>query len=163
MSIERKSAVMISACMFAGSLFAAQIQADETLEQPTVTQFQMAAVIDHAQGRAVVAGDYDKAIAKLSDNQRYFESSTNLCVAYAMTGDLEKADVECSSALQISRRREIRRDIAVALSNLGVLKAVSGDLDGAQDDFSQAVRVNSKLSQASENLQLLQMNRASEA
>lgn len=163
MSIQRKTAVMISACMFAGSLLAAPTQAHEVLTQPTASGFQMAAVIDRAHGNAVVAGDYDQAIANLDDDQRYFESSTNLCVAYTMTGELEKADAECASALRISKRKEIRRDIAVALSNLGVLKAVSGDLDGAQEDFSRAIRVNRKLPYASENLQLLQVTIASEA
>ena len=163
MSIQRKTAVMISTCMVAGSLFAAPTQAQEAATQPTVAGFQMAAVIDHAQGQAVVAGDYGQAIASLGNTRRYFESSTNLCVAYTMTGELEKANAECATALKISKRKETRRDIAVALSNLGVLKAVSGDLDGAKSDFDRAVRVNSTLRQANDNLELLQVNRESDA
>ena len=156
MNFQRKIAALCGAGLFAGTLFAVPAVAHEAAEASVASGFQMSAVIDRARGNAVVAGDYQAAIEKLgARDRRHFESSTNLCVAYAMTGDLEKADVECAAAVQMSEKAEVRRDIAVALTNRGVVKAVSGDLSGARQDFDRALEIDGGLRQASDNLQLL--------
>ena len=156
MSTQRKLTALLGACAITGALNAASTHAGETTATPAAAGYQMAAVIDRARGNIVLAGDYDRAIAKLGGRPRAdFESSTNLCVAYTMTGAMEQADAACAAALASSQETEVRRDIAVALSNLGVVKAVKGDLSGARRDFSRALELESDLRQASKNLQRL--------
>ncbi|MEM1372557.1 MAG: hypothetical protein AAGG72_10080 [Pseudomonadota bacterium] len=156
MTIRGKKVVWASITWFAASVFVASVNADDAELESANSRYQMAAVIDRARGNAVMAGDYQKAIAKLdSRGLKCFEASTNLCVAYTMTGELEKADQACAAALMLSKKSEERRDMAVALSNLGVVKAIGGDHRGAREDFSRALELNAGLQQASENLQRL--------
>jgi Flp pilus assembly protein TadD len=128
-------------------------------------QYQLSAVIDQAQGEAVLSGNYEKAIAKLSGRGQRFEASTNLCVAYALSGDLQAADSACTTAIAISKRnvrhagpasvRDQLRDFAVALSNQGVVMALRGDMHGAQRYFTEAVELQAGVPQASNNLSRL--------
>ena len=128
--------------------------------------YQMAAVSDRAYGKTILSGDYDKAIAKLSGRGNRFAASTNLCVAYAATGALEDADQACSQALAFSEREARHasavnvhaqiRDLAIALSNQGVVKAMRGDRESAQRYFSEAVSLRTNLEHASSNLNRLQ-------
>lgn len=164
MTSELKSVALFGACAIAGNVLAVAVQADESAQALTAAGYQMAAVSDRARGSAVLGGDYDEAIDDLGgQSRRRFASSTNLCVAYTMTGDLEKATVECGAALKLSERAAVRRDIAVALSNLGVIKAVRGDVIGARQDFSKAISIHGELRPASDNLQRLSEASASGA
>lgn len=156
MTIESKTVALFGACVIAGNVLAVDAQADDSAQALTAAGYQMAAVSNRARGSVVLGGNYDQAIDDLGgQSRRHFASSTNLCVAYTMTGDLEKADAECGAALKLSERASVRRDIAVALSNLGVIKAVRGDVIGAQQDFSKALSIHGELRQASDNLQRL--------
>ncbi|MEM1188601.1 MAG: hypothetical protein AAGI72_08750 [Pseudomonadota bacterium] len=132
------------------------VEAEAEAASDSASGYQMTAVIDRARGKSVLAGDYESAIERLMGQRRKrFESSNNLCVAYAMTGDFDRADAACADALKLSEESRIRRDKAVALSNIGVLKALGGDLSGARADFSKALDLSGELSQASDNLSLL--------
>jgi tetratricopeptide (TPR) repeat protein len=162
--MQSNTGALLSAAALAANMLAVSATAHEAVPESTVAGYQMAAVIDRAHGNVVLSGDYGKAIEDLgSRNRRHFESSTNLCVAYTMSGDLERADIECAAALELSEKSAVRRDIAVALSNRGVVKAVSGDLNGARRDFSRALEINADLRQASDNLQILRESDASDA
>lgn len=164
MTIETKTVALLSACVIAGSMLSTSAQAHEPTAESLASRYKMAAVSDRARGNVVLAGDYAKAIEVLgSKSGKHFASSTNLCVAYTMTGDLEKAGTECDVALTLSEDSAVRRDTAVALSNRGVVKAVSGDVSGAQQDFTRALEINRKLLEASENLQTLRETSASDA
>ncbi len=164
MTTQRNIAALLSAFAFAATMTAAPASAGEPAGTPSASGYQMTAVINRAHGNAVLAGEYRDAIANLDSNSRKgFESSTNLCVAYTMIGELHKADAECAAALKLSERTDVRRDIAVALSNLGVVKAVNGDLGGAQRDFSRALELKSDLRQASDNQELLRHAAATDA
>ena len=152
-------ATLFCAFVGAGSLISSSAQAEEKMAANAASGYQMAAVIDRARGGVVLAGDYGKAIEELDAKRpKQFEASTNLCVAYTMTGDLDRADAECAEALVLSEKAHVRRDIALALSNLGVVKAMSGDLDSARVNFNRALELNADLRQASDNLQNLQGN-----
>ncbi|MFK7830500.1 MAG: hypothetical protein AB8B57_12050 [Congregibacter sp.] len=145
----------------------------ETHSASAITQYQMAAISNRAHGRAVLSGDYDKAITQLLGQQQRFESSTNLCVAYTLNGDLDKAGGACKTALRISEqnarllnpRREVvvRRDLAIALSNQGVLLAISGDLGGARQNFAKAVELHTDIQQATVNLTQAVATRAADS
>ncbi|WOJ94804.1 hypothetical protein R0135_06450 [Congregibacter variabilis] len=165
MKIQDKTTAFFGACLIAGNMLCVSAQAQETLIDESLTsRYKMAAVSNRARGNVVLAGDYEKAIEVLdSKGAKQFASSTNLCVAYTMTGELQKADLECGTALKLSQEKAAGRDMAVALSNLGVLKAVSGDLSGARQDFTRALELNRKLSEASDNLQILRDAHASGA
>jgi tetratricopeptide (TPR) repeat protein len=164
MRIRESAAVLLSAVAIAGNV-AAQAPAHDAGTSIS-RAFQMAAVIDRARGDAVLAGNYGRAIEALErSGRKHFASRTNLCIAYTLSGDLAKADAECGAALRLSKdkvehasdstRRVARRDVAVALSNLGVVKAVSGDLSGAYQDFTLAVEIDPRMRQADANLQKL--------
>jgi len=126
--------------------------ADRAAQSPA---WRMTAVVDRAQGRALVAGDYRRVIDRLSAQHGGFEATTNLCVAYALSGDLAKADAECARALALSKSASTPRDTALALTNLGVLRAAHGDLGAARSNFSRALELDRGLLQASDNLQRL--------
>lgn len=163
MKMQRSIATLFCAVVGAGSLNTVPVQADEKMAASAASGYQMAAVIDRARGGVVLAGDYGKAIEELGAKRpKKFEASTNLCVAYTMTGDLDRADAECAEALAQSEKTDVRRDIALAWSNLGVVKAVSGDLKGARRSFRRALEISADLRQASDNLRLLQSTEASE-
>ncbi len=161
MTYQPKTAIVLGAFGIA-SVLPAAVQADSAHRQRAVDDLQMAAVVDRAEGQAVVAGDYESAIQGLERKQRHgFEASTNLCVAYTKTGALAKADRACAAALELSEEAAVRRDIAVALSNLGVLKAINGDLSGARKSFTRAIELRAQVPQANDNLGVLIDARAS--
>lgn len=171
MKIRAKYAVLLSAIIYAGNI-GAETSAHQVAEGSRPA-YHMAAVVDRARGDMVVSGEYTRAIEALeSQAHRPFASRTNLCVAYALSGDLGKADVECGAALRLSRdkadkssgatRRAARRDMALALSNMGVVRAVSGDLIGAYADFNLAVELSPGMRQADANLRKLKQEVASD-
>lgn len=156
---ERTIVACCGVVTMASSLWvsAALAMTGETDGVAAAPRFQMTAVTDRALGEVVLAGDYGTAIRELEGaNYRRFESSTNLCVAYTLAGEYQKADEACAAAVELSERAAVRRDVAVALSNRGVLRAVSGDPSGARQDFSRALEIERGLYPANENLQLLE-------
>ncbi|MDJ0750070.1 MAG: hypothetical protein QNJ11_11330 [Woeseiaceae bacterium] len=140
-----------------------------------MTPFQMGIVVDEAHGRSIQTGNYEKAIARLTQRSpsklRTFSSQNNLCVAYVKTAELGKAAETCQAAVddmkklearasKKSRRslkhRAYRSDLAVALSNRGVLFAVSGETARARADFQAAMELGSRYARfAADNLNKL--------
>lgn len=120
--------------------------------------YEMAAIEDLAQGQQVVSGNYHAAIKELvgvrPNSNRHFAASTNLCVAYTVTKQFDKAASACDAAIESRRHvkyparwynaemtRTKVRDKAIAFLNRGVLKAVTGDTAGARQDFESANRL----------------------
>lgn len=126
--------------------------------------YVMAVFDDRAQGQQLVSGEYEGAIAALAEGGQgnaSLEVRNNLCVAYAMTKRLSKAEEACVQALRSSRKsaafwnhsyRRQREDRAVAYSNRGVIRAVSGDIEGAMEDFRRAVKLSGTFEPAAHNL-----------
>lgn len=148
-----KLGALLGAVVCSGAVVASSVQAEAA--DRAAPAWRMAAVVDRAQGRALVAGDYRRVIDRLGEQNDNFETSTNLCVAYALSGDLAKADAECARALMLSESAATRRDTALALTNLGVLRAAHGDLGAARSIFSRALELDRGLVPASDNLQRL--------
>jgi Flp pilus assembly protein TadD len=138
-----------------GAILTTGIRAEAADLAAESTGWRMTAVLDRAQGRALVAGDYQRVIERLRARDENFEATTNLCVAYAMSGDLARADAECARALMLSESAAAPRDRALALTNLGVLSAAHGDLGAARSNFSRALELDHGLRPASDNLQRL--------
>ena len=140
-----------------------------------VTPFRMGVVENKAFGNSIQRGKYDKAIDKLTRRSRStqdtFSLQNNLCVAYVKTARFDKAAKACNAAVQQVRKLEeraakksprsseflaYRSDLAVALSNRGVLLAVSGDATRARADFEAAIELGSRHARfAANNLQRL--------
>jgi hypothetical protein len=131
--------------------------------------FEMSVVKGQAHGSDVIAGAYDAAIDDITSDERLrknsFAVANNLCVAYTMTMEFEKAEQACDAALSARSRvhgsaqwyttipmRNKLRDKAVALSNRGVLRAVSGDAKGAREDFTQSLDIAVLTTAAGDNL-----------
>jgi len=126
--------------------------------------FTMAVIIDGAQGAEVQAGRYEKAINRITRSGRRvpkdFAAQVNLCVAYAKTKDLQKASNACDAAIaevktQDKRMSRIkndrnpellayRSDLALALSNRGVLLAAIGDTERAKRSFHSAIELGTR-------------------
>lgn len=140
---------------------------DALAESPA--SYRLAAISDEAYGHAVVAGDYDEAIARLQSKAERrlpgFSVHNNLCVALVASGRLTAAAEACDQAVKNGYRLvklnrdaplHLRRDYAMALSNRGVLRALDGALDQARTDFEKAVRQRARLDEPSENLARLE-------
>lgn len=154
---KRTVRIAAFAATFAASLLSVSAQA----EDPNVA-YTMIAITDASYGNKVTAGRYEQAIEKITTrrvrNSEFFESRTNLCVAYTKSGDLENASVACNDAIEYVRKRvdskkstaripiAQRINLAAALTNRGVLHAISGEYDLARRDFVEAKGLRSGLS-----------------
>lgn len=123
--------------------------------------YTMTVIVDAAHGGKVAAGQYERAIDRITAGKRSrdaYSRQTNLCVAYTKTGALDKATEACEEALAIVRdgaAKSAKGDrvyLALALSNLGVLHAAKGSTDIARRNFRDALALDSGLSAPKINL-----------
>jgi tetratricopeptide (TPR) repeat protein len=123
--------------------------------------YTMTAITDASFGNKVMAGQYEQAIQYITapnyHRKASFEAKTNLCVAYTKTGAIGQAEESCSAAIADIRNDHFRQersrsDLALALSNRGVLRAVKGENELARQDFADAVALDSGLKAPSTNL-----------
>ncbi len=148
-----------------------------TAEETPAAAYTMTVIKNEAHGRHVTAGKYEQAIDRITRGgtrgKDSFSDQVNLCVAYTKTRDIHNANASCNAALAGLKKREARatrskksplydnykRDLAVALSNRGVLFAVSGDTQRAEESFAAAIRLQTSLSHiAVSNLVRLQQS-----
>jgi Flp pilus assembly protein TadD len=124
-------------------------------------RYTMTAITDASFGHTVTTGDYEQAIQRITAPNYHlkesFAAKTNLCVAYTKTGAIGAASDACEAAvteLDVNRFRysDERANLAVALTNRGVLRAVQGDTDRARQDFVEAVELDSGLATPATNL-----------
>ncbi len=161
-----------------GALLVTSLFSATTLAQPEAAQpYTMTVVQDKAYGYAVTRGKYENAIRKITNNgnrsRGRFADQVNLCVAYAKTVDMEKAGAACDKALSDVRDRRpkksassdgtaihaYRHDLAIALSNRGVLRAVAGEVELAREDFVAAIELRGRVSKIAEkNLERLEQS-----
>ena len=140
--------------------------------------YTMTAISNASFGQQVTVGKYGQAIEKITSpkfkTKTSFSAVTNLCVAYTKTGDLGRAAAKCDTALEKTRARvKFRRsgdliqpagygrtpaDLAIALSNRGVLHAVQGETDLAREVFLEAIDLEAGLEAPQINLARLEMD-----
>jgi len=141
--------------------------------------YHMSVYNDAAQGSKILAGKYKLAIEKINartPKRDVVLVKTNLCVAYAKSGELEQAAQACDEAVLAAQEQhsakthlakslasDYERYYAIALSNRGVLKAIAGDLDAAREDFDAAMALRSRLDVIRTNIELLETARAQDA
>jgi hypothetical protein len=133
-------------------------------------RYTMAVMSETAYGTRIMAGDYAQAIEKITQKEgRYdaFSKGTNLCVAYTKSGELGLAEAACEAAVIAASKAKHKRagglmagavaysrdrNLAIALSNRGVLRAVKGQSEQAREDFDAAVALDTMLSAPKVNL-----------
>jgi hypothetical protein len=132
--------------------------------------YAMSVLVDSSGGRAVLRGDYDRVIADLAASTPIsgtnFAAHTSLCVAYTKSEDFSNAENACNTAVAVTKKaiegtrrgfskRSLRRDLAMALSNRGVLRVVTGVTELAEQDFLEASELESGLLEPRANLSLI--------
>ena len=130
--------------------------------------YTMTVIVDAAHGSKVAAGEYERAIEKITARKTtrdLYSRQTNLCVAYTKTGALDKATAACEAALKLMRGsdRTDRIYLALALSNMGVLQAAKGSAENARKSFRQALELDTGLSAPKINLARLAKSHAPSA
>lgn len=169
--MKLKRALVVTSAFLVGAVFSAPTAAEETQVAP----YTMAVIADEAHGKRVTSGNYEQAISKITHGgvrtRDRFADQVNLCVAYAKSKDLDSANAACDAALAGLKRQERRatrnkkgllyRDyqsnLALALSNRGVLHAVSGQPERAKADFAAAIELQTRISSiAKGNLERLE-------
>ncbi|MEM6512607.1 MAG: tetratricopeptide repeat protein [Pseudomonadota bacterium] len=133
--------------------------------------YTMTVWMDSAYGGQVVSGRYARAIDRLTHSPARYansaEGQTNLCVAYAKTGELDKAIASCERAVAVledskygqDRRRltrverQVSTALAIALSNRGVLRVANGQYELASNDFRSAAELDTDVAAAATNLE----------
>ena len=154
----------------AAALLAASVAVSPVLADDTAAAYTMTVIRDAAHGSRIIKGDYDKAIERITRAEfRYagnFAGETNLCVAYTKSGELEKAETACNAAVDVANgmlrvkadlladytRKAYMTDLAIALSNRGVVYAAMGNTELAEQDFRKADDLGSSLSAPAINL-----------
>ena len=126
-------------------------------------------------GAEIESGKIDAAIAALESDSASSDSayvrSNNLCVAYIKAKDLEKATDACDEAVQqirtasetlaekkyVPRKKRValREDLAVALSNQGVVVALNGDAEQAEKLFRESIELDRRDKMFKTNLERL--------
>jgi|GEM_PF-1891425 len=160
-AVLRRAPLVLGATLVSGML-AEQAVAGEQVETPLT----MIVLKDAAYGRSITSGDYQRAISKLSasanSGRSQFATYNNLCVAYAKARDLDNAIDACDAALAAVKKREssslaksrgydlghaqYQADLAVALSNRGVLLAIEGKESAATEAFEDALSLDTRYS-----------------
>ena len=138
-------------------------------------RYTMTVIKEDSHGRRVLNGDYETAIDRITsagqESRDDYSSQTNLCVAYTKVGYLDSAEEACSAAVAIALERRQSRprssrdipyvdagdrtDLAVALSNRGVLNAARGNTDEALADFRASLELDAGLSAPGVNIDRL--------
>jgi tetratricopeptide (TPR) repeat protein len=144
-------------------------------------QYTMTVISNEKFSHKVLKGDYEAAIEKIHAATRRggddFPTQTNLCVAYTKVGELDAAEAACNAAVELVREKRAKRprsargydivdagdraDLAVALSNRGVLHAARGRIDLALADFKASLDLDAGLSAPGINLARLDTPAAS--
>ncbi|NNF40338.1 MAG: hypothetical protein HKN64_03085 [Woeseiaceae bacterium] len=144
-------------------LLAVTVATPALAHEPEVAPFTMGVIQNDAFGAKVHSGKYEQAIERITRrgnrSPQGFAEQVNLCVAYAKTRALEKAINACDAAVQRAEERTsrlahsgrspeasaYRTDLALALSNRGVLMAATGHHDVAEQNFEKALELNTSL------------------
>lgn len=163
-------------------LITATLSAPVSAESALSSQFTMGVISNDAYGIAVKKGKYGQAIERITKSGKRlsgsFADQINLCVAYTKSYEIEKASAACDAAIAQVKKQEsrvsritskrnpevraYRANLALALSNRGVLLAATGDAGRAEQDFYAAIALQTRLTSIIEsNLERLNQVRAS--
>lgn len=148
--------ILLAAAALA-AMSSSAVLAQDCNAEPQFAAHRTANGVVRAQYNAVTRGEWPEAI---HFGEEILESggapghkvaaNTNLCAAYAATGEYEMAIEHCNAAL------ERRDDAWRALNNRGVALWLSGDRDAAVESFQAANEASSGEDEVEANLALAQ-------
>jgi tetratricopeptide (TPR) repeat protein len=159
----------LAAALLAGS-------AAHAADQPHT--FVLTAFSNGAAGKSLMSGKYDAAVQELGSKSQALtldtdSLSTNRCVAYSVTKQLEAAHVACDRAVTEAQqdvanlptsmfwaRREYKEYAALAFSNRAVLNWLSNDANAAREDLKKAQSISPRADFVAHNLSALQNRNA---
>jgi hypothetical protein len=134
--------------------------------------FELTAFSNGTGGASLLSGNYNSAIEELGAGARKLDGetlSTNRCVAYAVTHQIQAARAACDMAVREAQqqitslpismswaRTEYREYLALAYSNRAVVDWMSNDAAAAQADLKKAAAVAPKAEFVAGNLTALQ-------
>jgi hypothetical protein len=135
--------------------------------------FELTAFSNGAGGTALLSGDYNAAVRHLTNAHGEVlltdTMSTNRCVAFVVTRQIEAARTACNEAVRDAQqqiatlpvsmtwaRSDYRDYLALAYSNRAVLDWVSNDTAAAQSDLKKAAAVAPKAAFVARNITALQ-------
>jgi hypothetical protein len=154
----------LAAALLAGS-------AAHAADQPHT--FVLTAFSNGAAGQSLMTGNYDAAVRELGVNSHALaldtdSLSTNRCVAYSVTKQLDAAHVACDAAIREAQqdianlpvsmswaRRQYKDYVALAYSNRAVLNWLSNDSSAARQDLQKAQSMAPKADFVAHNLSAL--------
>jgi tetratricopeptide (TPR) repeat protein len=144
-----RTLLAVAAAALAGSA----AYADET------GHFELTVFSNGTAGAALTSGDYNAALGQLQHGHSLQNdtTSTNRCVAYAVTRRFDEARVACDAAVRDAQlqltsmpvsmswaRSDYREYLAVAYSNRAVLDWMLNNTQAAQSDLKKAAAVAPK-------------------
>jgi hypothetical protein len=133
--------------------------------------FELTAFSNGTAGEAIVSGNYNTALSELTHSHALDSdtASTNRCVAYVVTRQMEAARAACDAAVREAQqaitsmpvsmswaRSEYLDYLGVAYSNRAVFDWVANDTAAAQSDLKKAAKVAPKAAFVARNLTALQ-------
>jgi len=164
---SRKPAQALQLALAAALLVGSAAHADD---QPRT--FQLTAVSNGTGGESLASGDYNTALSELSTHGHSLDAdavTTNRCVAYTVTRQLEAARVACDMAVREAQqaigslpvsmtwaRSDYRDYLALAYSNRAVLNWAANDTGAAQSDLKKAAAAAPNAAFVARNLTALQ-------
>jgi hypothetical protein len=134
--------------------------------------FQLTAFSNGAAGESLASGDYNTAVRELKVHTNSLDpdsATTNRCVAYTVTRQMEAARSACDTAVRDAQqaisslpvsmtwaRSDYRDYLALAYSNRAVLNWIANDASAAQSDLRKAAAAAPKAPFVARNLTALQ-------
>lgn len=134
--------------------------------------FEMLVFEDSVEGRHLIEGNLDKALAlNETRNESRFSALNDRCVALTLARELDKAGVVCNDAVRAARRSDAARapgttnrmtgtntwvQRAMAFTNRGVVHALQGEPELARNDFRAAIKLSTRVTAATGNLDVLE-------
>ena len=162
---SRKSLRTLQLAVAATALAGSAVYADDS------SNFELTAFSNGTAGTAILSGDYNTALGQLQQRHvlKNETTSTNRCVAYVVTRQLESARVACDEAVRDAQqeiasmpvsmswaRSDYRDYLALAYSNRAVLNYLANDKTAAQSDLKKAAAVAPKAAFVARNQTALQ-------
>lgn len=126
----------------AGTALATLLVASAARADVAAGKLTLSGYVDAAAGEQLMAGHYAEVIGRLAPHSANFTAdevaaSTNLCVAYVATGQLDEAHNACDEAIRLARldesgqtmlERLAHQDaLSLAYANRAVLSKLSGE------------------------------------
>ena len=150
---SRKPIRTLQLAIAAAALAGSAAYADET------GHFELTVFSNGTAGTALTSGDYNTAVTQLQ-HANFLQNdttSTNRCVAYSVTRQLDQARIACDAAVREAQqqlasmpvsmswaRADYRDYLAVAYSNRAVLSWILNDTHAAQSDLKKAASISPK-------------------